>query len=229
MWTIVIALLCGVIFTLWLANRQSSYQPMFTVRRGPRFRVSALWWGLVACVLVGGGLAVYGLVGLFTPPPDPNQLRAESTLAPQGPSHLIIPAIKLDEQIVAIPLTANGWDVSHLAFHVGWLESTGVKPNDSTAMAFIGHVTISAAQTGPFADLQNLKALDEVIYRSGGSDFVYAVNRVEHIKPEDVSRLFQPKGDHLLLVTCTDWNYLTENYEGRLLADAVLAKQVPSP
>jgi LPXTG-site transpeptidase (sortase) family protein len=96
-------------------------------------------------------------------------------------------------------------------------------------MAFIGHVTISAAQNGPFAELQNLKALDEVVYRSGGTDYVYAINTIQHIKPDEVSRLFQPKGDHLLLVTCTDWNYLTETYEGRLLADAVLAKQVPSP
>jgi len=229
MWTIIIAVACGLVFTVWLANRNSGYQPMFTVRRTPRFQVSALWWGLVICVIVGGGLAAYGLVGFFAPPPDANQLRAEATLAPQGPSHLLVPAIHLDEQIVAIPLTAAGWDVSRLAFHVGWLESTGVKPNDRTAMAFIGHVTISAAQNGPFAELQNLKALDEIIYRSGGSDYVYAINSLQHIKPEDVSRLYQPKGDHLLLVTCTDWNYLTEAYEGRLLVDAVLAKQVPSP
>jgi LPXTG-site transpeptidase (sortase) family protein len=229
MWTLLIALGCGLLVTLWLANRQSRYQPLFTVRRKPRFRFSALWWTLAACVLAGGGLAAYGLSGLLAPPADPNQTRAEATLAPQGPARLLIPAIQLDETIVAIPLTAAGWDISRLAFHVGWLESTGVRPNDSLAMAFIGHVTISAAQNGPFARLQNLQPLDEVVYRQGGSDFVYSVSNIQHVKPEELQRLYVAKGDHLLLVTCTDWNYLTETYEGRLLADAVLAKRVPSP
>lgn len=229
MWTILFALACGLLATLWLANRQSRYQPLFTVRRQPRFRLGWLWWGLALTVVAGGGLAAYGLVGLLTPPPDANQTRAEATLAPQGPARLLIPSIQLDESIVAIPLTAAGWDISHLAFHVGWLESTGVRPNDSLAMAFIGHVTISAAQNGPFARLQNLHPLDEVVYRQGGQDYVYSVANIEHVKPEDLQKLYVAKGDHLLLVTCTDWNYLTETYEGRLLADAVLAKQVPSP
>jgi LPXTG-site transpeptidase (sortase) family protein len=228
MWTIIAAFAIGLLFTLWLANRQTSYQPMFTVSKKPRLKLGWQWWTLFTCVVVGGGLILYGLQGL-TPGPSPDQLRAEATLAPQGPARLIIPAIKVDENIVAIPLTQNGWDISRLAFHIGWLESTGVKPNDSRAMTLIGHVTVSAAQVGPFANLQSLKALDEVIYRAGGSDYVYTVNSISQVKPEDVGRLYVNKGDHILLVTCTDWNYLTEVYEGRLIADAVLAKQVPSP
>jgi LPXTG-site transpeptidase (sortase) family protein len=142
---------------------------------------------------------------------------------------LIIPSLKIDERIVGVPVTGSGWDISRLGMHVGWLESTGAKPGDDLAMALIGHVTVSAVQTGPFAELHALKPLDEVIYRSSGADYVYAIGSVDEVKPEDVDRLYVNKGDHLLLVTCTDWNYVTETYEGRLIADAVLVKQVRSP
>lgn len=225
--TILIAFIVGLAFTVWLASRQPRYRPMFTVRRTPR--IPSLWWVGAASAVVGGGLiilAVRGLNDVFT---SPDLQRAEATVAAQGASHLLVPALKVDERIVAVPITKDGWDISRLGMHVGWLETTGVRPGEDLAMALIGHVTVSAVQTGPFADLHMLQPLDEVIYRSGGSDYVYAINTITEVTPEDVSRLYLNKGDHLLLVTCTDWNYLTETYEGRLIVDAVLAKQVPSP
>ena len=227
MWTVVFAFLVGLIFTLWLANRQPRYKPMFVVKRKQRF--NPMWWVAVGSAILGGGLVVFAMRGINEALTSPDQARAEATVAAQGPSRLIIPALKLDERIVAVPVTQTGWDISRLGLHVGWLESTGVKPGDTYAMALIGHITVSAAQVGPFASLRNLQPLDEVIYRSGGSDYVYAINSIDQVKPDDVGRLFVNKGDHLLLVTCTDWNYITETYDGRLIVDAVLAKRVPSP
>jgi|SRR3990172_630397 len=224
--SLVIAFLIGLAITLWLAFRQSRYQPMFAVGRA-RAHIGPLWWLGAGSAVVGGALIIVAVKGVSE---GYNGLtRVEATVAAQGPSRLIIPALKVDEKIVGVPIVNDGWDISRLAFHVGWLESTGVRPGDPLAIVLIGHVTVSAAQAGPFAGLHTLKPLDEVIYRSGGVDYVYAIGSVDEVKPEDVDRLYVRKGDHLLLVTCTDWNYTTEKYEGRLIADAVLAKQVRSP
>lgn len=225
--TIIIAFLIGLVFTLWLASRQAHYRPMFAVKRRPR--IPRLWWVGAASAVLGGGLIIFALRGINDALTSPDLQRAEATVAAQGSSRILIPALKVDERIVAVPITKDGWDISRLGMHVGWLETTGVRPGEDLAMALIGHVTVSAVQTGPFANLYTLKPLDEVIYRSGGSDYVYAINTITEVTPEEVSRLYVDKGDHLLLVTCTDWNYLTETYEGRLIVDAVLAKQAPSP
>ncbi|HLF00428.1 MAG TPA: class F sortase [Anaerolineales bacterium] len=228
MWSVVTAFLVGLLVVLWLASRQSQYRPMFTVRRMPRFQFGRLWWLLAGCVVAGGGLAAYGLTGLVNWP-NADMARAEATVAAQGPSRLLIPALQLDERIVGVPVTNKGWDISRLGMHVGWLETTGVKPGDPLAMALIGHVTVSAVQVGPFAELHTLQPLDTIVYRSGGADYVFSVGSIEQVKPEDAHRLYVPKGDHLLLITCTDWNYVTETYDGRLIVDAVLTKQTPSP
>jgi len=158
MWTVIIAVACGVFLPSGWQIAIPAINPCSPCAV-PAFSGQRALVGVGGLRRCRGGLAAYGLVGFFAPPPDANQIRAEATLAPQGPSHLLVPAIHLDEQIVAIPLTAAGWDISRLAFHVGWLESTGVKPNDRTAMAFIGHVTISAAQNGPLPNCKILKLL----------------------------------------------------------------------
>lgn len=222
---LIVAFFIGLAFTLWLAYRQSRYQPMFAAG-GSKLKISPLWWLAVVSAAAGGGLILWAARVMA---PDADMRRAEATVSAQGPSRLIIPSLKIDERIAAVPLAGSGWDISRLGMRVGWLESTGVRPGDTMAMALIGHVTVSAVQTGPFADLHTLKALDEVIYRSGGADYVYAIGSLDEVKPEEVERLYVSKGDHLLLVTCTDWNYTTETYEGRLIADAVLVKQRPSP
>jgi LPXTG-site transpeptidase (sortase) family protein len=225
--TLIAALIIGLAFTLWLAGRPSKYKPMFSVRRTPR--IPTLWWVGAISAVMGGALIIFAVRGINDALTSPDLERAEATVAAQGASRLLVPALKVDERIVAVPITKDGWDISRLGMHVGWLETTGVRPGQELALTLIGHVTVSAVQVGPFANLYTLRPLDEVIYRSGGSDYVYAINTISEVSPEDVSRLYVNKGDHLLLVTCTDWNYLTETYEGRLIVDAVLAKQVPSP
>ena len=82
---------------------------------------------------------------------------------------------------------------------------------------------------GPLADLWTLPTLTEIIYRSNGADYIYAIDDIAEVGPNEVDRLYVKKSDHVLLVTCTAWNYVTETYDGRLVADAVLVKQLPSP
>jgi len=232
--TILIAFTIGLLFTLVLAYYQSRQQPLFQTERQTRQRQALLVWSLLGTMGLAGTCLVASSAIMWLS--DRNTTTLTSNIATATPSvavdndpaRLIIPALGVDEKIVVVPIVEGAWDISRLGVNIGRLESTGQGPDDSVAMALIGHVTVSTIENGPFADLWTLQPLTELIYRSNGTDYVYSIQSADEIKPEDVSRLYVNRADHLLLVTCTDWNYITETYDGRLLVDAVLVKQQPA-
>jgi LPXTG-site transpeptidase (sortase) family protein len=220
---VIIAFIVGLLFTLWLASRQSDYKPMFSARRSTG---SPLWW-------IAGGAALIGIVVLIYVVVSAIGEQREAATAQGTPSPLqarmLIPSLNINERVVNVPIKDGEWDISRLSGNIGWLEATGVKPDDNLAMAFIGHVTVSSVQKGPFANLWTIKPLSEIIYRNGGVDFVYTVESVSPAKPNETAKLFQRKKEHVLLVTCTDYNFLTEKYDGRLIVDAVLTQRRIAP
>ncbi len=223
--SILIAFFIGFVFVIWLASRQAGYQPMFTTQ-GTAAR--SLWWIVIVAGLIGIVTLIYvGLAPFF----DPNS--AASTIQTQPQPHaqaqMLIPSLNVNEKIVTVPIKNGEWDISRLSRNIGWLVLTGDNPSSEYAMTFIGHVTVSSVEKGPFADLYKIKPLSEIIYRNGGVDFVYAVETLTPVQPTEVSKLFQRKKEHLILVTCTDYDLLTSTYKGRLLVDAVLVQRKISP
>ena len=231
--TILIAFGIGVLFTLVLAYYQTSRQrPLFETERQIRRRKATLVWSVLGSVgLVGVCLiAASALMGVVdrNPPVADSNIPTATVSAAQEPARFLIPALGVDEKVVDIPVVEGAWDISRLGVNIGRLETTGQSPDDTLAMTFIAHVTVSAIENGPFADLWTLQPLTQVIYRWGGTDYVYAIQGTDEIKPEDVNRLYLAHPGHLLLVTCTDWNYISETYDGRLLVDTVLIEQKPA-
>lgn len=213
-----IALLVGLAVTAWLAYEQRRPQRMW---RAPR----PAW---------GRALALVGVVGLSSALAWAMLSTAQApafdgpapTTAPDDPlsARLVVPILGLESEIRRVPLAGDTWDISRLSAEVGWLEGTGVTPGGEQAISLIGHVTLTAMERGPFADLWTLQPLAEVIYRTPEQDHVYAVETVEKVRADDVDELLRRDGNHLLLVTCANWNYLTERYDRRLLVDAVLVR-----
>lgn len=150
---------------------------------------------------------------------------ARLTPTPPSPPHLMIPSIGLVEPIVTIPVVNGNWDISQLDTNIGWLSTTGSRPGDTLAMAFIGHYTISAARKGALADLWHTQLEDQVIYESGGMEYVYAIKSMQTIAPSEVKKLYVNDGRRLLLVTCANWDYLQLRYSNRLLVQAQLVRQ----
>lgn len=224
--SILFAFLVGLAFTLWLAGRQSREESIFQRRR----RASPLWWLAGGSGLIGLGLVALAGAGWLT-----NGSLADLPLVGPAievtfaPARLLIPLLDVNEKIVAVPLAEGAWDVSRLGVNIGWLPTTGERPGDELAMVFIGHVTVSPVERGPLADLWTLPPLAEIIYRSEGTDYIYAIKDIVEVNPDEVYKLYVKKSDHILLVTCTAWNFVTETYDKRLLADAVLVKQQPAP
>jgi sortase (surface protein transpeptidase) len=220
------AFLAGLAFTLWLARRPAPSAGRF----GPALRAGRDDWLLFAGALaVAGAAVVAGWRWGRAPAAAPSVPASGPVSAPPAPARLLIPGLGVDAPTTTVPLAKGAWDISRLDAEVGWLESTGDRPGAGLAMAFIGHVTLSALERGPFADLWTLEPAAQIIYRAGGTDYLYAVLDIFKVKPEDAGRLFVPDGQRLLLVTCANWNYLTETYDARLVAEAVLVKEQPSP
>lgn len=142
---------------------------------------------------------------------------------------LVIPKLDLDENIIPVLIVDGTWDLTKLEKEVGWLATTGQQPGGDLAMTLAGHVNLSLGNPGPFVDLKRLKEFDQVIYRSGGLDYIYAVEGQETVKPDEVDALYVPNGERLLLVTCSDWSYFWRNYARRLIVTAALVRTEPSP
>jgi LPXTG-site transpeptidase (sortase) family protein len=146
-----------------------------------------------------------------------------------SPPRLIIPALALDRPVVTVPIRAGNWDLNGLDDNVGWLETTGQKPGEALAMAFVGHITLTATRRGPFADLWKLPVGAEIIYRLGATDYIYGVKYKVNASPDEAWRLYVQDGQTLLLVTCTEWDYTTFSYAKRLIVVAEAANQTTTP
>jgi LPXTG-site transpeptidase (sortase) family protein len=162
---------------------------------------------------VGSAVSVWPVASGIT-------VEAEPT-AP-APARLRIPTLGVDESIVPISIHDGEWDLSNLGLGVGQLATTGAYPGDEWAMVFIGHMTLSAVQHGPFAYLQNVSKDAEVIYSVGDQEYVYRVRALSRVPPDAVRELYLRDPHSLLLVTCTDWDGNQRVYANRLLVRAEL-------
>jgi LPXTG-site transpeptidase (sortase) family protein len=147
----------------------------------------------------------------------------DTPVIPTG--ELVIPALQLDQALVPVRVESGTWNLDALGDQVGWLETTGTHPQDDLAMVIAGHVTLPApGGPGPFLNLRELAPGDEVFYRTSEELFVYQVEDIQQVQPDEVQALYVRGGDHLVLVTCTRWNYVKKAYERRLLVNAVLVR-----
>ena len=154
---------------------------------------------------------------------------ASATPASDRPARLLIPSLGVDEAIIPIPIREGDWDLSQLDKNIGLLATTGTHPDDSLAMALVGHVNLSAIQRGPFANLWKTRLEDTIIYRAAGTDYVYAIKDKANVQPDEVKRLYVRDSQRLILLTCTDWDYVARTYPQRLIVQAQLVRQTPSP
>jgi LPXTG-site transpeptidase (sortase) family protein len=214
-----IAFTIGLAFTLWLAARGVA------PRAARWLRGLALGATLVAAS--GAGVLLWQA---FKPGPAPAAAEAEPTLAPQwSGARLIIADLGVDQKVRRVPVHDGRWDISQLDQQVGLLTATGQHPDDGLAMVLTGHVSLPPSVPGPFANLFTLQPVSKIIYRVGGTDYLYAVEEQVTLAPSESAKLVVPDGKQLLLVTCTNWDYLSERYLGRLMVRAIEYDRQPSP
>ena len=134
---------------------------------------------------------------------------------------LEIPLLGVVMDIVGVPLTENGWDVSWLWDNAGYLDSTAF-PTWPGNTAIAGHVVLPTGIAGPFARIGELKWGDQIIIHAWGMKHIYEIRTVDIVAPHDLSVLEHEEYDWVTLITCKEYDETLDKYEQRLVARAVL-------
>ena len=116
----------------------------------------------------------------------------------------------------------NGWDLSTLGNYVGELEGGTYLPYAGNS-ALTGHYY----SMGVFKNLEGLNMGDEIIiYGNDGVKYIYTVVQKFIAQPTDVYEMFQQVGERsVTLVTCENYNIVTDEYERRTIIRAVIDSQ----
>ncbi|MEW6580180.1 MAG: class F sortase [Chloroflexota bacterium] len=172
---------------------------------------------------------------LRTPPPQ--GLRPEDVLPTPTPDRtapprqIMFPAVSVGAPIIPAGRVRGTWETRHLGDSVGHLVGTAWLDGPGGNIVLAGHVESFTGAPGPFAYLFEAKLGDLVVLREGAREERYRVTRIEHVDPYDVSWLAQDGISRITLITCTDWDFDSESYLGRLVVVAepvVMAAQNPS-
>lgn len=134
---------------------------------------------------------------------------------------LSIPALGVTSEIVGVPRQDNDWDVRWLGNDLGYLDGTAY-PGTLGNTILAGHVYSSDGYPGPFIDLKSLNWGDELILNIYGEEFTYQVRQTFETGPDDMSVLAD-ENDYfwLTLVTCSDYNENTDQYQSRYVVKAI--------
>ena len=160
---------------------------------------------------------------------SPNQTIQNQIAQPDISPQLIIPSLRVREAITDVPIREGEWDISQLQQQIGHLETTGQYPGDDYAMTFVGHVAEPTTGNGPFSHLTQLRHGDTIVYRFGDTDYTYVIERLNWVPPSAVQMLYQPEGDKIILVTCSSWNVVEQDYTQRFIVQARLTQTTQTP
>ena len=159
------------------------------------------------------------------------------TVLPQPPRDLAyqgltlrleVPRLGLEADIVGVPPTAGGWDVTWLGDAIGWLQGTAFPTWEGNAV-LTGHVTGADGQPGPLARLHLLGYDDAVVVHLGGQAYEFRVREVRLVRPGDTGYVLEHLEGYpyLTLVTCRGYDEGQGAYRWRWVVRAVLVAVHP--
>ena len=135
---------------------------------------------------------------------------------------LEVPALNISTQIINVPHTIDGWDVTWLGNNAGYLAGSAF-PTWEGNTVITGHVWDIYNQPGVFADLNKLSYGDLVQIQAWGQTYTYEVRESKLVGSGNVGAVLQSEDyDWLTLVTCEFYNPFNETYFFRRMVRAVL-------
>jgi sortase A len=131
----------------------------------------------------------------------PRQGKAE-VIRPANPepTHLLIPAIRVDSPVKVVYIVDGEWEVADYA--VGYLYASGL-PGDAGNMAMAGHVGLRG---GVFRDLGALTAGNDVYVDAASWRYHYRVRESKVVWPNQIEVLDPTPTPTLTMLTCTNWD-----------------------
>lgn len=209
-----------------------------------KIRTHILWSGLALAVIIVSFLlfkelttplkippaatAIVSTAPPKTEPPTP-EAKAEHTVPPTHPKHLIIPKLNINTNVYAVGKTEHGAiDAPQTAWGVGWYRD-GTLPGSGSGAALIdGHVNDAFNTPGVFYELSTLSAGDDItIIRGDDSELRYRVVKTteEPLKSIDMNKVLNSIDagqEGLNLVTCGGkYDKATNTFTDRVIVYAV--------
>jgi sortase A len=141
-------------------------------------------------------------------------------------TRLVIPKMGLDSMVKYVPFSGSTWLISGLKQEIAWMGDTswpGLGGNTGLA----GHVDLVTGAKGPFWNLKDLKAGDEVTLYTEKNIYTYRVREQTVVEDYDLSVIQPTDKPQLTLITCTTWNAELYMYLKRLVVYADFANVRP--
>ena len=140
-----------------------------------------------------------------------------------GDIWLEIPTHNIRINIVGVPQSDQGWDVTWLGNNIGWLNGTAFPSWDGNSV-LTGHVYNSNGLPGPFLNIKNLKYGDNIIVHLYGAKYIFEVQSTRLARPASTGFALENLEDqsYLTLITCQGYNPLSDSYLFRRIIRAVL-------
>lgn len=141
-------------------------------------------------------------------------------------AQLLIPAAGISAPIIQVYLDGTSWDVSQLGMNVGhlqgtsWLDAPNVQAGN---IVLSGHVEMRDGRQGIFAPVRDLGVGEVIILQVEGQDHRFMVSEVRNVDPSDLSPLYPTDGERLTLITCDDYDFLSNSYQERTV---IIAERV---
>jgi LPXTG-site transpeptidase (sortase) family protein len=135
-------------------------------------------------------------------------------------THIVIPALNVDQNLVEAPIIGSTWDVTQFTHEIAHLQGTAYPGTLGNAVV-AGHVTYVGG-AGPFRHLDQLNPGDIILAKGDDVVYRYVVQSVETVGISDVGVTAPTAGANLTLITCTDWDASARAYTQRLVVHAVL-------
>ena len=134
---------------------------------------------------------------------------------------LVVPALDVNIPIFGIALSNGTWDVSWMGNQAGWLEGSAYPTRNGNSV-LTAHVVTADGKDGPFAHLKTLTPDDYVFIIDSGYRYIYRVDSIKYVKPNDMSAFSHEEDSWLTLVTCDSYDEETGTYLLRVVVRAHL-------
>jgi sortase A len=141
-------------------------------------------------------------------------------------TRIVIPVLMLDTVVKYVPYDGFTWAIKGLREEVAWMGDTswpGLGGNTGLA----GHITLSNGDDGPFRNLDQLEAGDQVVVYSENKKYTYQVRDKVVVNDSDFSVIEQTANPQLTMITCTNWDKLQRIFTQRLVVYSDLIKSEP--
>jgi LPXTG-site transpeptidase (sortase) family protein len=207
-WVAFLGIIAGIVFVMTDANRQAPSGDLQDVQIET----------LPSPTIGQADASVASLDTPVAPTPDPAlTLPANSASVPQAV--IMIPSAAVSARVIPVYLVGNTWDVTRLGDHVGHLQGTGWFDQPGNVV-LSGHVERSDGRRGVFASLKLLQPGDTVIVEFEGQSMYYVVQETRTVAPEDLTPLYPTPSSRLTLITCDEYDFVSNSYRVRTVVVA---------